>query len=73
LTPGRPGQPAVASPPGSRHFSATFNGIAGDGQLVDFVAFGIRHVGKDRLVKDWHLEDNPTSLARDGVASVVHG
>jgi DNA-binding CsgD family transcriptional regulator len=38
LTPGRPGQPAVASPSGSRHFSSTFNGIAGDGQLVDFVA-----------------------------------
>jgi len=54
------------------HFSGTFNGIAGQGQPVDFIAFDIQHVGSDRIVEDWHLEDNLTFLLQAGIATVAH-
>ena len=55
-----------------RHFSGTVNGIAGQGHPVDFVAFDIQHVGSDRIVEDWHLEDNLTFLLQAGIATVAH-
>jgi len=50
------------------HFSGALNGVAGRGQPVDFVAFDIQHVGPDRIVEDWHLEDNLTFLQQAGLA-----
>ncbi len=54
------------------HFSGRFNGIQGQGQPVDFIAFDIQHVGTDRITEDWHLEDNLTFLLQAGMASVAH-
>ncbi len=54
------------------HFTGTFNGISGNGQPVDFVAFDIQHVGSDRITEDWHFEDNLTFLLQAGIASVAH-
>ena len=54
------------------HFSGTFNGIQGEGQPVDFIAFEVQHVGADRIIEDWHLEDNLTFLLQAGIASVAH-
>jgi predicted ester cyclase len=54
------------------HFTGTFNGIAGTGQPVDFIAFDIQHVGADRITEDWHLEDNLTFLLQAGTATVAH-
>jgi predicted ester cyclase len=53
------------------HFTGTYNGIAGRGQAVDFIAFDIQHVGADRIVEDWHLEDNLTFLLQAGLATVA--
>lgn len=52
-------------------FTGTYNGIAGSGQPIDFVAFDIQHVGADRIVEDWHLEDNLTFLTQAGLATVA--
>jgi predicted ester cyclase len=54
------------------HFTGTYNGIAGAGQPVDFIAFDIQHVGPDRITEDWHLEDNLTFLLQAGLATVAH-
>ena len=54
------------------HFSGTFNGIKGQGQPVDFIAFDIQHVGARRITEDWHLEDNLTFLLQAGIASIAH-
>src|ERR1700761_9375021 len=54
------------------HFTGTFNGIAGAGQPVDFIAFDIQHVGASRITEDWHLEDNLTFLLQAGIATVAH-
>jgi len=52
------------------HFTGVFNGIRGAGQAIDFAAFDIQHVGPDRIVEDWHLEDNLAFLIQAGLASV---
>ncbi|WP_369182033.1 ester cyclase [Streptomyces sp. Y1] len=49
------------------HFTGTFNGIRGQGQNVEFNAIDIQHVGTDRIVEDWHIEDNEALLAQLGV------
>jgi hypothetical protein len=54
------------------HFTGTFNGIAGQGQPVDFIAFDIQNAGAGRITEDWHLEDNLTFLVQAGLATVVH-
>jgi predicted ester cyclase len=54
------------------NFTGTFNGIAGAGQPVDFIAFDIQHVGPDRITEDWHLEDNLTFLLQAGLATVAY-
>ncbi len=54
------------------HFTGVFNGVQGSGQEIDFVAFDIQHVGAgsaDRIVEDWHLEDNLTFLTQAGLVS----
>lgn len=49
------------------HFSGTFNGVQGDGQAVEFIAFDVQHVGEDLIFEDWHLEDNLTFLLQAGI------
>ncbi|GLW74782.1 hypothetical protein Kpho02_70790 [Kitasatospora phosalacinea] len=49
------------------HFTGTFHGVRGRGQDVEFNAIDIQHVGTDRIVEDWHVEDNETLLAQLGV------
>ncbi|MBD0694063.1 ester cyclase [Streptomyces sp. CBMA123] len=49
------------------HFTGTFNGVQGKGQNVDFNAIDIQHVGTDKIVEDWHIEDNQTLLTQLGV------
>jgi predicted ester cyclase len=49
------------------HFTGTFDGVRGTGQSVEFDAIDIQHVGADRIVEDWHLEDNQTLLTQLGV------
>lgn len=51
------------------HFTGTFNGVQGKGQSVDFNAIDIQHVGTDKIVEDWHIEDNETLLTQLGVRS----
>ncbi|WP_035791635.1 ester cyclase [Kitasatospora mediocidica] len=49
------------------HFTGTFNGVRGNGQNVDFNAIDIQHVGTDKIIEDWHIEDNQTLLTQLGV------
>ncbi|MEU4302494.1 ester cyclase [Kitasatospora aureofaciens] len=49
------------------HFTGTFNGVRGEGQSVEFNAIDIQHVGTDRIVEDWHIEDNQTLLTQLGI------
>ncbi|MET8542024.1 ester cyclase [Kitasatospora sp. NPDC004799] len=49
------------------HFTGTFGGVRGQGQRVEFNAIDIQHVGTDRIVEDWHIEDNATLMAQLGV------
>jgi predicted ester cyclase len=53
------------------HFTGRYNGIQGSGQEIDFVAFDIQHVGADKIVEDWHLEDNLTFLLQAGLVTVA--
>ncbi|AYF97223.1 ester cyclase [Protaetiibacter intestinalis] len=52
-------------------FRGTFSGRSGEvmgrGQAVDFTAFDIQHVGPERIIEDWHLEDNLTFLTQAGL------
>lgn len=52
-------------------FTGTYNGITGAGQTIDFVAFDVHRVGDDRIVEDWHLEDNLTFLMQAGLVTVA--
>ncbi|MDH6709511.1 putative ester cyclase [Kitasatospora sp. MAA19] len=49
------------------HFTGTFNGVQGKGQTVDFNAIDIQHVGTDKIIEDWHIEDNQTLMNQLGV------
>lgn len=49
------------------HFTGTFNGVAGKGQPVDFIATDILRVRDGRITDNWHLEDNLTFLRQIGV------
>ncbi|MFF7243601.1 ester cyclase [Embleya sp. NPDC008237] len=49
------------------HFTGTFDGVQGKGQSVDFNAIDIQHVGTDRIIEDWHIEDNQTLMSQLGV------
>ncbi|MFF0428380.1 ester cyclase [Streptomyces sp. NPDC004520] len=50
------------------HFTGIFHGVQGKGQNVDFNAIDIQHVGTDKIVEDWHIEDNQTLMAQLGVS-----
>ncbi|MFI9275812.1 ester cyclase [Kitasatospora sp. NPDC052896] len=49
------------------HFTGTFNGVQGKGQSVDFNAIDIQHVGTDKIIEDWHIEDNQTLMSQLGI------
>ncbi|RKT18973.1 putative ester cyclase [Streptomyces sp. 1114.5] len=49
------------------HFTGTFDGVRGSGQRIEFNAIDIQHVGTDRIVEDWHIEDNTALLSQLGV------
>ncbi|WP_229804583.1 ester cyclase [Paludibacterium paludis] len=49
------------------HFSGTFNGVAGDGRAIDFIATDIYRVADGRITDNWHLEDNLTLLKQMGI------
>lgn len=51
------------------HFTGYFNGKQGGGQSIDFIAFDIQHVGADKIVEDWHLEDNFAFLRQAGLVT----
>jgi predicted ester cyclase len=53
------------------HFTGRYNGIQGNGQSIGFTAFDIQHVGPDKIVEDWHLEDNLTFLLQAGLVTVA--
>ncbi|THA76980.1 ester cyclase [Streptomyces sp. A0642] len=50
------------------HFTGTFDGVQGKGQNVDFNALDIQHVGTDKIIEDWHIEDNQTLMSQLGVS-----
>ncbi|MBY4129118.1 ester cyclase [Rhodococcus fascians] len=49
------------------HFTGTYGSTLGSGQSVEFGAIDIQHVGEDRIVEDWHLEDNLTFMQQAGL------
>lgn len=51
-------------------FTGTYGTTQGNGQEIDFIAFDIQHVGDDRIVEDWHLEDNLTFMLQAGLVSL---
>jgi predicted ester cyclase len=51
----------------SGHFTGTFNGARGQGQVVDFIATDIYRIADGRIAENWHLEDNLTFLQQVGV------
>ena len=51
------------------HFNGTFNGHAGQGQAVDFLAIDIYRVAHNVITEDWHLEDNLTLLRQLGIVA----
>nr|WP_201784681.1 ester cyclase [Nonomuraea pusilla] len=51
------------------HFTGTFAGVAGKGQAVEFNAIDIQHAGHDKIIEDWHIEDNQTLLTQLGVTA----
>ncbi|MER7501612.1 ester cyclase [Nonomuraea pusilla] len=51
------------------HFTGTFAGVTGKGQAVEFNAIDIQHAGRDKIIEDWHIEDNQTLLTQLGVTA----
>jgi predicted ester cyclase len=49
------------------HYTGSFQGKAGDGRPVDFIATDIYRVANGRIAENWHLEDNLTLLQQLGV------
>jgi predicted ester cyclase len=49
------------------HFTGTFQGVAGSGQAIDFIATDIYRVQDGRIAENWHLEDNLTLLTQMGL------
>lgn len=49
------------------HYTGTFDGKAGDGRPVDFIATDIYRIAGGRIAENWHLEDNLTLLQQLGV------
>lgn len=51
------------------HFTGNYDGTPGHGQPIEFGALDIQHVGDDRIVEDWHLEDNLAFLQQADLIS----
>lgn len=51
----------------SGHYTGSFQGKAGDGRPVDFIATDIYRIAGGRIAENWHLEDNLTLLQQLGV------
>ncbi|MGV8875860.1 MAG: ester cyclase [Rhodococcus sp. (in: high G+C Gram-positive bacteria)] len=49
------------------HFTGIHGSTAGSGQTIEFGAIDIQHVGEERIVEDWHLEDNLTFMQQAGL------
>jgi predicted ester cyclase len=55
------------------HFTGTFTGVTGKGQLIDFIATDILRVAGGRVTDNWHLEDNLTFLRQAGLLPKAGG
>jgi predicted ester cyclase len=51
------------------HFTGTFNGVKGQGQVVNFIATDIYRIEGGKIAENWHLEDNLTFLQQIGVVA----
>lgn len=51
------------------HFTGTFNGAQGKGQVVNFIAIDIYRIANGQIAENWHLEDNLTFLQQIGVVA----
>ncbi|AUV00653.1 ester cyclase [Phytobacter ursingii] len=49
------------------HFTGTFGKLKGKGQQVDFIATDIYQVRGNKIIANWHLEDNLTLMKQLGV------
>ncbi|MBR8212003.1 ester cyclase [Burkholderia cenocepacia] len=49
------------------HFTGTFNGTAGRGQAIDFIATDIYRIDHGRIAENWHIEDNLTLMRQLGL------
>lgn len=49
------------------HFTGTFGKLKGTGQKVDFIATDIYQVRNNKIIANWHLEDNLTLMKQLGV------
>ena len=45
-------------------FTGALDGTPGRGQAIEFNAIDIQHVGADRIIEDWHIEDNQALMAQ---------
>jgi len=52
------------------HFTGFFEGVAGEGQPIDFIATDILKVRDGKITDNWHLEDNLTFLKQIGLVTV---
>ena len=52
------------------HFTGTFNGKQGKGQVIDFAAVDIYRVVNGKIIENWHLEDNLTLLQQFGAVTL---
>ena len=52
------------------HYSGTFQGNAGDGRRIDFIAVDIYRIANGRIAENWHLEDNLTFLQQVGIVKL---
>lgn len=48
------------------HYTGSFQGKAGDGRPVDFIATDVYRIAHGRIAENWHLEDNLTLLQQLG-------
>jgi predicted ester cyclase len=51
------------------HFTGVFEGVAGRGQRIDFIATDILRVRDGKITDNWHLEDNLTFLRQIGLGT----
>ncbi|AOK34143.1 ester cyclase [Burkholderia cenocepacia] len=49
------------------HFTGAFNGTAGRGQAIDFIATDIYRIDQGRIAENWHIEDNLTLMRQLGL------